>query len=108
MPPMNSTNIDVSSLPLRKRGKDRMGAVQMKLTGSWLLTAIFSLLSLSPAYAEKPRIYTANPIEAGVAYNQRARDAYSAGVWTLEEAEDESQQSTESSVDQRRAYARAL
>jgi tetratricopeptide (TPR) repeat protein len=37
------------------------------------------------ALAEAPRGYIARPLDPGVDYNQRARDAYAAGVWTLDE-----------------------
>ena len=37
------------------------------------------------ASAEAPRGYIARPIEPGADYSQRARDAYNAGVWTLDE-----------------------
>jgi tetratricopeptide (TPR) repeat protein len=83
-----------------------MGALQMKLSRPFLLAATLLCLPLTQGHAEKPRVYTATPLNAGVAYNQRARDAYAAGVWTLEEAE--SEQTIENSLDQRRAYARAL
>lgn len=37
------------------------------------------------ALAEAPRGYIAQPLEPGVDYSQRARDAYAAGTWTLDE-----------------------
>jgi tetratricopeptide (TPR) repeat protein len=105
---MNVISIKVTSLPLRKRGKDSMGAIHMKLTDSLAVTTALLFLSLTSALAEKPRIYTANPLDAGVAYNQRARDAYAAGVWTLEEIENDAYPSTHTTAEARRGYARAL
>lgn len=58
----------------------------------------------SPALAEKPRGYVAHPIEAESAYAQRARDAYTAGTWSIEELE----QSTSDAADLQRGYERAL
>ena len=67
--------------------------------------AILLLASTSlPALAEKPRGYTAHPIEAESAYDQRARDAYAAGTWTIEELE----QSTNDAAELQRGYERAL
>lgn len=43
------------------------------------------LFVASHAFAEAPHGYIAQPLEPGVAYNQRARDAYAAGSWTLDE-----------------------
>jgi tetratricopeptide (TPR) repeat protein len=47
--------------------------------------ALVFFMTISPTLAEAPRGYIARPLEAGVDYNQRARDAYAAGVWTLDE-----------------------
>ena len=70
--------------------------------------ALLSIMLCAPVLAEKPRVYTANPLEAGVSYEQRARDAYAAGVWTIEEVETDIAE-TKIDPDQRdRAYARAL
>jgi len=60
------------------------------------------------ARAEQPRGYTAHPIEAGTGYGQRARDAYAAGVWTLEEVEGEQAKHIADEAQLRRAYERAL
>jgi tetratricopeptide (TPR) repeat protein len=60
------------------------------------------------ANAEKPRGYTAHPIEAGADYSQRARDAYAAGVWTLEEVEGEHATEPVDAASLQRAYERAL
>ena len=60
------------------------------------------------AYAEKPRGYTAHPIDAGTDYKQRARDAYAAGVWTLEEVEGEHATHLADEAQLQRAYERAL
>lgn len=58
-----------------------------------------------PAHAEKPRGYTAHPIEVESAYNQRARDAYAAGTWTVEELESTTTNDPEQT---RRSYEAAL
>ena len=45
-----------------------------------------SLLSVAlTALAEEPRRYIPGSLDGGVVYSQRARDAYAAGVWTLDE-----------------------
>jgi tetratricopeptide (TPR) repeat protein len=54
-------------------------------TWRFVLVSLFSCLSAAPALAEAPRGYIARPLEAGVDYTQRARDAYAAGIWTLDE-----------------------
>ena len=67
--------------------------------------AIFLIATTSfPVLAEKPRGYTAHPIDAESAYTQRARDAYAAGTWTIEELE----QSTSDTNELQRGYERAL
>jgi tetratricopeptide (TPR) repeat protein len=43
------------------------------------------LLVALATFAEEPRQYMARPLDGGVVYSQRARDAYAAGVWTLDE-----------------------
>ncbi|HVF15320.1 MAG TPA: hypothetical protein VNA21_00355 [Steroidobacteraceae bacterium] len=72
------------------------------------IAALMLALTCSSVLAEKPRIYTANPLDAGVAYDQRARDAYAAGVWTLEEIENDADPSAHTTAEARRGYARAL
>lgn len=47
-----------------------------------LLLALFLPLT---CFCEAPRGYIARPLEAGVSYNQHARDAYTAGTWILDE-----------------------
>jgi tetratricopeptide (TPR) repeat protein len=70
-----------------------------------LSLTVLLLLALSfPASAEKPRGYIAVPLEAETSYNKRARDAYAAGTWTVEEAE---QSSTLDEAQTQRAYERA-
>lgn len=70
-----------------------------------LLAAIVALCALCfDAVAEKPRGYTAHPIEAGTDYSQRARDAFAAGVWIVEEAENDAADTAQAP----RAYERAL
>jgi tetratricopeptide (TPR) repeat protein len=54
---------------------------QTKLAAAALFLSAFTSLAL----AEAPRGYIARPLEAGVDYTQRARDAYAAGIWTLDE-----------------------
>jgi len=58
-----------------------------------------------PSYAEKPRSYTAHPIESASAYSPRARDAYAAGTWTVEELESTSSHDADHT---RRSYEAAL
>ena len=70
--------------------------------------ALLSFAICSTAFAEKPRVYTANPLETAAEYNQRARDAYAAGVWTIEEVETDSSEINVDPEQRQRAYARAL
>ena len=88
-----------------KRGRVREGAISLNRS-SYFRLLLLLLISSSPlpALAEKPRGYTAHPIEAESAYNQRARDAYAAGTWTIEELE----QSTSDTAELQRGYERAL
>lgn len=58
-----------------------------------------------PALAEKPRSYTANPIESTSTYTPRARDAYAAGTWTVEELESSASNDADHT---RRSYETAL
>jgi tetratricopeptide (TPR) repeat protein len=69
-----------------------------------LLAILLIAPSCVPALAEKPRGYTAHPIETESAYSQRARDAYVAGTWTIEELE----QATNDATERQRGYERAL
>jgi tetratricopeptide (TPR) repeat protein len=66
------------------------------------------LATIAPlhAFAEKPRGYTAHPIETASAYSQRARDAYAAGTWTVEELEGSTAASDPGHM--QRAYESAL
>lgn len=77
-----------------------------RFTKSLALLLCCALSSL--AHAEKPRGYTAHPIETGADYSQRARDAYAAGVWTIEEIEGEHATPLTDEAHRQRAYERAL
>jgi tetratricopeptide (TPR) repeat protein len=72
------------------------------------IAAVVLICACHSAFAEKPRVYTANPLETGVSYNQRARDAYAAGVWTIEEVEMDDSETKVDPEQRQRAYARAL
>lgn len=81
-------------------------APQSELRG-WGQCLLIALLFTyyHPALAEKPRGYTANPIESASAYNSRARDAYAAGTWTVEELESANSNDADHT---RRSYEAAL
>ena len=49
-----------------------------------LVAAVLTWFSMA-LQAEAPRGYIARPLESASTYSQRARDAYDAGVWTLDE-----------------------
>jgi tetratricopeptide (TPR) repeat protein len=70
--------------------------------------AVLLLALPANALAEKPRGYVAHPIDAGTTYSQRARDAYAAGTWTVEEAEDAAANGKVEPAQTQRAYERAL
>jgi tetratricopeptide (TPR) repeat protein len=57
----------------------------MRSPNTFAAAALFFCAVTSLALAEAPRGYIARPLEAGVDYTQRARDAYAAGIWTLDE-----------------------
>jgi tetratricopeptide (TPR) repeat protein len=71
-----------------------------------LLSIALVVCCATTVMAEKPRGYTAHPIEAGSAYSKRARDAYAAGTWTVEELEDSTSATDQAQA--QRAYERAL
>jgi tetratricopeptide (TPR) repeat protein len=82
------------------------GVLPIRRTGWGQVLFIFLCLGFAlPSLAEKPRSYTANPIESASTYNQRARDAYAAGTWTVEELESSE---TKDPDHTRRSYEAAL
>ena len=50
-----------------------------------IATICLGIVLSNPTFAEAPRGYIGRPLEAGSEYSQRARDAYDAGTWTLDE-----------------------
>lgn len=69
----------------------------MRIERSHLCACVLLILFATPTFAEAPRGYIARPLDPGVDYNQRARDAYAAGVWTLDElaaSDDKSREET--------------
>jgi tetratricopeptide (TPR) repeat protein len=70
--------------PRASGGRTRWGRLEL-LQRSLVCATLFLLQLATPASADAPRGYIGRPLEPGVDYSQHAKDAYAAGIWTLDE-----------------------